>query len=156
MEKIAFILEGKANKGKTSTIKEVVEIINNKNNIALIEKIKEDNSLEKVDIKKALEPYDISLIIHLNIGDNRIRIGIESKGDPDDNNKEKLLSSLEKFKEKECDIILCAIRDSSNEASHKLYKNVNIILGNVDIEVKLSDTKIKIEFDYEHFKTIFG
>lgn len=47
-------------------------------------------------------PYDIKLIIEIG----KIKVGIESQGDPNS----RLCKSLEEFVQKKCDIIVCATR----------------------------------------------
>lgn len=171
MGKIAIIIEGEENSGKTSTIKEIVKIICKKeeeteNKNIIMRKDEEhfhDTSNKELSINelsnhinKKEEDHkskDIGLIIQLN---NGIKIGIESEGDPDSKKKEKLLSSLEKFKKEKCDIILCAIRHYKGKRCDELYEEVEDILGNIDMKVRLSKTEAKMILDLEYFKTILG
>lgn len=81
---------GTKDTGKTSTIKRFYEQL--KFNYPTVEEIY-SNEDEVGDIQKILKV-------------NRVKIGIESQGDPDS----RLPESLEYFSKEECDIIVCATR----------------------------------------------
>lgn len=152
IKKIAFILEGKENSGKTSTIKEIVKIICKKeeeteNKNIIMRKDEEhfhDTSNKELSINelsnhinKKEEDHkskDIGLIIQLN---NGIKIGIESEGDPGRRNN-KLFTSLRDFKEKECDIILCPIRYCEKGYCDYLYYEVKKILNDEDKDITIT------------------
>ena len=87
MEKKIIALRGKANVGKTSTLKKAYEIL--KNNYTI------ENVFKRIDA-------EIKVIVIIK----GVKIGIESQGDPGYRLKE----SLKEFAEKECVIIICATR----------------------------------------------
>ena len=142
MKKIAFILEGEENSGKTSTIKEIVKIIcNNEKQIENIIIREEDkhfyetpNEGTKINLEDILNKKDIGLIIQFN---NGIKIGIESEGDPGRRNN-KLFTSLRDFKEKKCDIILCPIRYCEKGYCDYLYYEVKKILNDEDKDITIT------------------
>ncbi len=102
MNNTIFALAGRANSGKTKTIKIVLSLF------------KEKFTYAQVVISS--KTIDIQAII--TIGD--IKIGIESQGDPDS----RLEESLCLFVENGCDIIVCATRTSG------MTKNwVNNVVG---------------------------
>lgn len=166
MKKIAFILEGIADSGKTSTIREVVKIICEKKQIESIimreeEKHFDDKTNKEVSIdelenhinilegkekKCESKPKDIGLIIQFN---NKIKIGIESEGDPGRRNN-KLFTSLRNFKEKECDIILCPIRYCDKGYCDYLYYEIKTILNDED-----KDITITLDPENKYDKTLF-
>lgn len=170
MGKIAIIIEGEENKGKTSTIRQVAKRLCKEKQIE-IENVtmREDdkdfcnetnktfrtNHLDeviKILEQQANKSKDIGLIIQFN---NGIKIGIESEGDPESpNKKERLLKSLEEFnKEKEeCDIILCAIRYYNGIRCDKLYEKVRETLGDKDFETEINNKKVIIPRHNEDFK----
>lgn len=163
MKKIAFILEGEKDSGKTSTIREIVKIIckketqnkkeketENKNiimredekyfhdttnkKLSINELSNDINKLEKKEEDYKSKPKDIGLIIQFN---NGIKIGIESEGDPGRRNN-KLFTSLRDFKEKKCDIILCPIRYCEKGYCDYLYYEVKKILNDEDKDITIT------------------
>ena len=91
MKKTIIALRGNGNTGKSSTIKLVFDMF--------LKMYKEQISL--ID-KGPLNICDITKIFSCN----KITIGIESQGDPNS----KIFTSLPKFVQKKCDLIICATR----------------------------------------------
>lgn len=85
-----YALQGRCSSGKTSTIREVFNQLKQKYPAAIINII-----LQKTDIK-----------VIMDIG--RIKVGIESQGDPNS----RLKQSLCDFVQLNCDVIFCAVRTS--------------------------------------------
>lgn len=85
-----YALQGRCSSGKTSTIREVFYQLKQKYPAAIINII-----LQKTDIK-----------VIMDIG--RIKVGIESQGDPNS----RLKQSLCDFVQLNCDVIFCAVRTS--------------------------------------------
>lgn len=134
MKKIAIVIKGKADCGKTSTIREVVKIIykhlkekfiyeidfcsddKKKSELEIIEKLieklieeakEEEEEKKEKEAKKEKEeekPEDIRLIIDLN---DKTKIGIESMGDYHHEDKPLFKSLTEFVKEPKCNIIIC-------------------------------------------------
>jgi hypothetical protein len=90
--KKVFALRGKSNVGKSQTIRTVVEMLNAKHPSATIEHEK----ATKIDIRVVLTI-------------NNLKIGIESKGNP---NSRLIKESLDLFVKIGCDLIICATRTS--------------------------------------------
>lgn len=88
MNNTIFAIRGKANIGKTSTIKYIYEFL----------KEKYPNSV----IEKVILSTDIKIVITIN----NILIGIESQGDPNS----RLAESLDDFIKNNCNIIICGAR----------------------------------------------
>ena len=88
MEKTIYVLYGRSNIGKTSTIKIIFELLKQQYPDAII------------------ETYCINGDIKVIITINNIKIGLESQGDPN----ARLKDSLKDFTDKDCTIILCAAR----------------------------------------------
>lgn len=111
IKKTAIALSGTANKGKSETINEIC---------TLLDEQYKDNSSYKLRILEQLEK-DIVLIISID----SFKIGIISKGDiPED-----ISTWLLKFREDECDIIICATRTRRGtvEEVNALYPEYDII-----------------------------
>ena len=87
MKNKLFALTGKYDSGKTSTIKLVYNILQEKFN------------LQKIDDKN-----DIKVIIEIN----GVKIGIESEGDPQSEGGGRLKDSLKEFVSSNCQIIICS------------------------------------------------
>ena len=94
MNKTIIAVHGRANEGKSETIKNVCKIILDTFPIA-------KPSKENINYSD-----DINLIIDIN----GVRIGIESQGDP--NSRMIWKKTVRKLAEEKCDIILCATRTS--------------------------------------------
>jgi hypothetical protein len=89
-----YVLHGKKNCGKSSTIKEIYRILS----------IKYQNCISFVKSK----PYedDITIVIEIKIKNKNFLIGIESYGD----DQRRIKRSLNTFTKKKCDIVFCAAR----------------------------------------------
>ena len=106
MKKIAFILEREENSGKTSTIREVVKIIEAKIKEAQIKDISNQvSSATFVPLSEYVvnEEKEITGIIKIN---DKITIGIQSYGDY----YTKITRAIGSFNRAKCKIILCAVR----------------------------------------------
>jgi hypothetical protein len=122
MEKLIIALKGKANVGKSHTIKLVSDfLLSNYKNLKIVSKIPSN--------------IDISIIIDIS----GIKIGIESQGDPGG----RLSESLIQFLEMNCDIIICATRTRGQtvNAVNKLNSSHNIIWLNQVIETNITEQK---------------
>ena len=97
MQNTIFVLQGKANIGKTQTIKEIYNLLQNK-----YFNTETTNYIEPVAPHFDMFGADIKTILRIN----NINIGFESQGDPNS----RLDDSLKFFIEKECQIIVCAAR----------------------------------------------
>jgi len=120
MEKTIIALRGKADIGKTSTLKEVYKLLKDNYTIE-IETENTNHNTPKADIKVIFKIKGI-------------RIGIASQGDPGYG----LEKSLEEFARKDCTIIICATRTRGKtynavEAQKPLYK----VIWNTQEENKL-------------------
>lgn len=122
-----FVLSGREGCGKTTTLKEVFYILNNKypnckKNIILPQKYKIETNV-KINIKFGVRD---DIRITMEIGDTLI--GIESCGDP--SGIRRLEISLQYFKKIGCNIIFCAARENDNEMAkliNSYSKDVNFI-----------------------------
>ena len=113
-----YVISGPRNVGKSTTIRIIYNM--------LLEKYK--------GVKFFLdsgEGKEISVIIE---DVNGKKIGLESRGDPVDeeqakNNKNSYRNNLKKFKKKKCDIIFCTSRKSGRTVDwlNKTFKNPNPI-----------------------------
>lgn len=93
MKKTIFALWGHAGQGKSSTVKEIAQLI----------------LQHYLQAMKSPDPSDFSVTdvkLTITIGD--IRIGIEGRGDP----KSRLFASLKEFSKDGCQIIICSTRTS--------------------------------------------
>ncbi|MHA3084021.1 hypothetical protein ACX1NX_12820 [Acinetobacter sp. ANC 5383] len=87
-----FALQGTSNSGKTSTLIQLDQEIQNKY----------PNALRTIHIHRK----DICISYEIIVNGSVIKVGIESQGDPNS----RLKDSLELFKNIGCDIIFCACR----------------------------------------------
>ena len=87
-----FALQGAGNSGKSSTLIELYNLIKVKYPTAVVQTLHNATT----DIKVIINPV------------NGLRIGIESRGDPNS----RLSQSLTDFRNANCDIIFCACRTS--------------------------------------------
>lgn len=103
MKKTVFANWGSGRQGKSSTVKEVTKLILKNYPIATTE--------------PAIIEYAHDIRVVLTIG--KIKIGIESQGDPNS----RLFDSLKYFVRINCDIIICSTRTSGStvEAVNELY-----------------------------------
>jgi Cdc6-like AAA superfamily ATPase len=90
MKKYIIAIWGNANNGKSATVKKIAQLILDKFPNA----ISEPNSPN----------YDKDIKVIIQIG--KIKIGIESQGDPNSRH----FKSLKEFVEEKCDLILCTTR----------------------------------------------
>ena len=113
-----FVLRSSGNAGKTASVKLFSKLL------------QEKYPKNKVHDYYPDTAYDIKLIIEIG----KIKIGIESQGDPNS----RLSKSLDEFVQKKCDIIICATRTrgktvecvNAYQHSHKIefiekYKEFN-------------------------------
>jgi len=127
VEKQIFVLVGPHNSGKTSTLMEVFNVLNDKypkgkRNIILPRKLLTETNV-KIDIKIE-KSYDIRDIrITIEIGENLI--GIESCGDP--SGYDCLRVALKKYFSPNCNIIFCAARPNDK----KINKLINSYSKNI-------------------------
>lgn len=103
MNKTVYANWGTAQQGKSSTVKKIAELIIKNYPLALTDPI-------SIDFK-----FDIKAVITIG----KIKIGIESQGDPNS----RLFQSLKYFVKIECDIIICSTRTSGStvDAINELY-----------------------------------
>lgn len=103
MKKTVFANWGSAGQGKSSTVKEIAKLILNNYPTATTDPVTIDYT------------YDIRVIITIG----KIKIGVESQGDPNS----RLFDSLKYFVKVNCDIIICSTRTSGStvEAVNELY-----------------------------------
>lgn len=103
MKKTVFANWGSAEKGKSSTVKEITKLILKNYTIATTDPATIDYT------------YDIKVVVTIG----KIKIGIESQGDPNS----RLFDSLKHFVKINCDIIICSTRTSGStvEAVNELY-----------------------------------
>lgn len=94
MNRTIIAIWGNADTGKSSTIKNVYELI------------KKNHKSVTVLYEGPKSTFDITKIIKIN----EVKIGIESQGDPNSN----LFSSLKLFYDEKCEIIICATRTKGN------------------------------------------
>ncbi len=94
-KKYAFALYGKANVGKSNTLKKLFVLLTEAYPNAPVEYIHGS----QINITVII---DITVIIEID----GIRVGIESQGDP----SSRLPESIERFKKDKCSIIICATR----------------------------------------------
>ncbi|MBN2589865.1 MAG: hypothetical protein JXA96_08375 [Sedimentisphaerales bacterium] len=106
MKKV-IALWGCSNVGKSSTIKQVCELL-----LAKYPKTKKEHGIFRVDIR-------VVLII------NGVKVGIESQGDPGS----RLSESLSLFAKMGCKVIVCATRTKGQtvDAVNKLKPNYEVI-----------------------------
>jgi len=83
-----YALQGRGKTGKTSTLKEVFNLLSQKYPLAVTEVIRQTS--------------DIKIIMLIN----GIKVGIESEGDPNG----RLEESLHDFVQSNCNVIFCAVR----------------------------------------------
>ena len=88
MKKTTIAIWGNANQGKSSSIREIATLI--------------ETNFPKVEVDYRIIGVDILVIITIG----KIKIGIESQGDPGS----RLEASLKLFVEEGCDIIICSTR----------------------------------------------
>jgi len=105
MNKTIITIYGRYNEGKTSTIRNVYNMLMSETPIPIMDR----------DV-----PQEGDILVVLTIGD--IRIGIESEGDP--NGRMITENTLQQLAESNCDIILCASR--TRGTSVKLIDHVAI------------------------------
>jgi aspartate/glutamate racemase len=123
-----YVLQGPANCGKSSTIKEIFRILNTK----YPNSIKRDYYPNQYDIK--IEMQNIKGFL----------VGIESQGDPNS----RLEDSLNDFAKNGCDIIICAARTRGmtvqwiNSHSKKYHINFikQTIVGNTKQQAQKNHT----------------
>lgn len=106
MEKIILPLLGKANYGKTSTIKEIYKQFCKKHNV------------KGVNLNKRLR---VEILAKVTV--NGKVIGFSSNGD----NEESIKKEFGIMIQEKCDIIVCAIRDNKDGKTHTLKKLVEEI-----------------------------
>ena len=136
MKKVVFANWGTAQQGKSSTIKKVAAKILNFYPSAV-------TNPSTIDFSA-----DIEVVITIG----KIRIGVESQGDPNS----RLLKSLENFVKLNCDIIICSTRTSGLTANavNELYSKhgydnvwVTNYRSNQKDKDKLNDISAKHIFD---------
>jgi energy-coupling factor transporter ATP-binding protein EcfA2 len=115
MQKTIFVLRGKSNVGKTTTIKILYELLEKQ----YPQSTRNELILKKDHDGKIIE--DIKVIITIN----EIKIGIESQGDLGS----RLPKSLKDFVENECEIIVCGARTwgKTNDVINEYSKQFKII-----------------------------
>lgn len=103
MRKTVFANWGSAGQGKSSTVKEITRLILKHYPTATTSPVTIDYT------------YDIRVVITID----KIKIGIESQGDPNS----RLFDSIKYFVKINCDIIICSTRTSGStvEAVNELY-----------------------------------
>lgn len=89
MKKIVFANCGAGNQGKSSSVKEVYNLLNSKYKARLL--------IDGADVKATIQI-------------NGLLVGIESQGDPNS----RIFQSLKDFVNRGCDIIVCACRSSGS------------------------------------------
>jgi len=114
MKKTIIVVSGKANIGKTKTIKKVAE--------SILKKYKNDYG--NIDI---LQQADIKIIITIEIVvegtqiKNTVKVGISSGGDI----ANEVQSNLDYFIKEKCEVIICATR-SKGEPVHLVNRTAEI------------------------------
>ena len=107
MNKTIIAVYGRANEGKSETIKKVCRLLLNSfpNAVSFPSEINYNG--------------DVCLTIKLD----KVRIGIESQGDPNS----RMVNTIGKLAEKKCDIIICATRTSGSTVNKvdEIAKNYN-------------------------------
>ena len=129
-EKQIFVLRGPGSCGKSSTLAEVFNILNEKYPIGrrkiILPERDRDTTDGKIEIKFKIDYYTRDIRVTIEIGGNSI--GIESCGDP--SGIHRLRVGLEYFKTVNCNIIFCSARPNDND-THDLInsysKNVKFI-----------------------------
>jgi hypothetical protein len=103
MKKTVFANWGTAGQGKSSTVKEIAQLILKNYPSATTDPVTIDFT------------FDIRVVITIG----KIKIGIESQGDPNS----RLFDSLKYFVKINCDIIICSTRTSGStvDAVNELY-----------------------------------
>lgn len=106
MKKTVFAIWGHEKQGKSSTVREIAQLILKHYPTALTNPIVPDFSIT-----------DVKLIIHIG----NVKIGVEGQGDPGS----RIFQSLKEFVGENCDIIICSTRTSGATvaAVNDLYKN---------------------------------
>lgn len=133
MKKTAFAVWGHSGQGKSDTVKKITELlIQNYPNAP--------KEFAILDFK-----YDIRVVITIG----KIKIGIESMGDPNS----RLFESLETFVKVKCDIIICATRTSGAtvDAVNELYnKEKYDIVWVTNYRSNEKDTNVLNEMSANH------
>lgn len=112
-------LRGAANRGKSTTIKKVYELLTSRYKNAHSEKLKGG-----VDIKVVITIAKTKIGIESQ-GDPGRKVGIESQGDPGS----RLEDSLKDFRRRKCKVIVCATRTRGKtvHAVDSLQKEYRVI-----------------------------
>lgn len=135
MNKTVFANSGTADQGKSSTIIEIFNLLNKKYR----------NSIEIIFSSE----WDITAVVTIG----KIKIGIESQGDPNS----RLLNSLKYFVKINCDIIICSTRTSGTtvDAVNALNKRGYNIVWVTNYRSKEKDHKALNKISANHiFKLI--
>lgn len=122
MKKTIIAIWGTASQGKTTTIKEVSKLIEQK--------------FKNVITDPSPINYEGEIYVVITIGN--IKIGITSQGDPNTG----LPSRLEELAKKGCDIIICATRTGGNTVA-----SVNIMKPNHNYDIIWATPYVSYEKD---------
>jgi len=127
MDKTIIALQGRANIGKTDTIKKFRNILK--------------QTFPNFHERLFIDDFDIKTIIEITYEDEKVKVGIESQGDP----YSRLTSeNLNDFTSADCNIIICACRTSGRTVNviRKVANNNNY--NQIFISTYVSNNKHEI------------